>query len=465
MSSRRGSKSRSHCFPFLLAFGVLNHTHTLGGLGSSFSVTAIPATFGEALLEISAVGLLIWPSSRRLLMTMSVGIAISVLFKMPSVSNHWLALGVLTLAYIALGLATLREPDAQRRRTAIAAGSMYLGAIVILSVWFLAAFHKLNSGFFDAVHSCAVDHANDLTDLFGMGRPVDGGLIGVLLIAAAIGAEISIPFLLLIRRRRMLGLVFVFVFHMVMAINGHQAFSGLALALYVPFLPAEIWSGFDRHDLWERVTYRYIQAAGLFMVLAGGVLYLMDSNYKLQWRGRLFYIVGSIMVAVVVYRAFKRAGASGVAQSTVSSMLSGLDQRMRRTITVISMVVIAAFAINGLSPYLGVKTQLTISMYSNLRVESEERWNHFLVPEAVRVFGNDDDVIRVASIGSQDLEWLEGRLMHRFDVRRRISGVRNGEPIGLRYQVDGSTTCTPKLADACDSEFGDAPSSCCNGNC
>jgi len=138
-------------------------------------------------------------------------------------------------------------------------------------------------------------------------------------------------------------------------------------------------------------------------------------------------------------------------------MLSGLDQRTRRTITVIAMAMIAALAINGFSAYLGVKSHLTISMYSNLRVESEERWNHLLVPEAVRVFGNDDDLIRVASIGSEDLDWLEGRLKHRFEVRRRISEECSGVPIQLRYQVDGSTTFID-LTDACDSEFGDAPS-------
>lgn len=447
-------------FAFLMAFGVLNHTHTLGALATNYSITH-PAKIAETVLELAAIALLFRPSSRRLFMVMSGGIAIAVLLKMPSLVNHWLAFGVMTSAYVALGVATLRQPDTEDRRSSIAAGSMYLGAVAIISVWIFAAFHKLNSGFFDAVHSCAVDHGNDLTDLIGLGRPIDGGPVGAFLIIAAIGTEIAVPILLLVRRQRLLGLALAFAFHTVMAINGHQAFSGLALALYVPFLPAGVWSGFDRDDLWERVAFRYIQIAGMALALGGAVTFLLSSEYKLTQAGEivpaLFYLPGSMLIAAVVYRAVKRSGASGADRSTASSMLSGLDERMRRSITVISVVMVAAFAVNGVMPYLGLKTQLTISMFSNLRVETEERWNHLLVPQAVNVFGSDDDIIQVTSVDSEDLEWLEGRLMHRLEVRRRVSEECGREPIPMTYEVDGAATIT-ELADACDSEFGATPS-------
>jgi len=438
-------------FSLLFAFGVLNHTHTLG------SITANYSNVGVTLFSIAAVALLIWPSSRRLLVAMSAGVAISVLSKMPSVVNHWLAFGVITLAYLAVATITLRESDREGRRAILTAGTMYIGAVAIVCVWAVAAFHKLNSGFFDTVYSCALDHTNDLTRLFGLGRPVGGGFIGWLIIIAAIGTEILVPLFLLLRRRRLFGLALAFGFHLVMAVNGHQAFSGLALALYVPFLPNEIWRGFDPTDIWERITYRYIQLAGMFMAALGAALTLMGSNYNLHWRGRMFYIVGSTLVAAIVFRALRRSQAFDSVESTMSSLLGKLDDGARRAISVIAIVVVAAFAINGLAPYLGIKSQLTISMYSNLRVESDERWNHLLVPEAVRVFGGDDDMIRVVNIADENIDWLEGKILHRFEVRRRLSAACDGTPIALAYSVDGSSIQTT-IADACESEFGQKPS-------
>jgi hypothetical protein len=51
---------------------------------------------------------------------------------------------------------------------------------------------------------------------------------------------------------------------------------------------------------------------------------------------------------------------------------------------------------NGVSPYIGLKTQSVWTMYSNLQTE-DDRWNHLLVPEAVRLFDYQDRTVRVVA--------------------------------------------------------------------
>jgi hypothetical protein len=66
---------------------------------------------------------------------------------------------------------------------------------------------------------------------------------------------------------------------------------------------------------------------------------------------------------------------------------------------VLAMAVIALLWLNGLSPYLGLKTRTTFDMYSNLRLEAD-RSNHFLVPRSLDLFGLLRD--RVTILDSSD---------------------------------------------------------------
>jgi hypothetical protein len=50
--------------------------------------------------------------------------------------------------------------------------------------------------------------------------------------------------------------------------------------------------------------------------------------------------------------------------------------------------------LNGLSPYLGLKTESSYTMFSNLRTEGGE-WNHYLLPRQLQVFGFQDDLVSI----------------------------------------------------------------------
>ena len=61
----------------------------------------------------------------------------------------------------------------------------------------------------------------------------------------------------------------------------------------------------------------------------------------------------------------------------------------------------------GLSPYVGLRTENSLSMYSNLRTESD-RGNHWFVPQGAKVADTQEDLITVVDGGEQIPAVLRG---------------------------------------------------------
>ena len=80
--------------------------------------------------------------------------------------------------------------------------------------------------------------------------------------------------------------------------------------------------------------------------------------------------------------------------------------------------------LNGLSPYLGLKTESSISMYSNLYVEGRTT-NHFFHGVLPGFWNYSDEVITV--IDSNNNQLREGESFIRYDFDRRLSNLQNVE--------------------------------------
>ncbi len=59
--------------------------------------------------------------------------------------------------------------------------------------------------------------------------------------------------------------------------------------------------------------------------------------------------------------------------------------------------------LNSVSPYVGLKTESSLTMFSNLHTEGDQ-WNHLLFPEAVRVFPYQDHPVRILASNDPALE-------------------------------------------------------------
>ena len=109
--------------------------------------------------------------------------------------------------------------------------------------------------------------------------------------------------------------------------------------------------------------------------------------------------------------------------------------------------------LNALSPYVGLKTQSTFTMYSNLQTEAEH-WNHELIPQDVQVFDYQDDLVRILDSSDEDLaeaaanerEWVWWEL--------RAWAADNPDEWVI-YERDGKVTRADPAGD--HPELGDDP--------
>jgi hypothetical protein len=106
--------------------------------------------------------------------------------------------------------------------------------------------------------------------------------------------------------------------------------------------------------------------------------------------------------------------------------------------------------LNGLAPYLGLKTEAAFSMYSNLRTEGPY-WNHLLLPSWLRLAGYQSDLVSIEASTAPELrryreqgEQLVGLEFERL-VRRLCQGQR--EPVAIEYTRNGERR---SVTDACE---------------
>jgi hypothetical protein len=97
---------------------------------------------------------------------------------------------------------------------------------------------------------------------------------------------------------------------------------------------------------------------------------------------------------------------------------------------------------SSLSPYVGLKTVPTLSMFSNLRTEGE-RPNHLFMPARLKVFGYQDDLVEVVEANHPAFERLQrqGLLLPWFEFNRQLHRVGAAmpprRPLVVRYVRGG----------------------------
>lgn len=326
------------------------------------------------------------------------GLFVLVLWlKMPVVGNHEIILGLFSLAVIP---------------AVVAGGAGWpqtvapVGRSILLVAYGFVAFSKLNSGFLDAVQSCAVLFADEFGEVAGL-RPSDSSWMPTAVIAATVVIEAAIPILLLISRYRRFGVGLALVFHFVLALepNSHiWDFSATLLPLFLLFAPASALELIDRRLLAidrRPVSERALGLGLLFaiqgVVMSGGLL--GAPTWSLAFP--MWLAVSGTITAGYLWFLRTPAAAHRQPQSEPptrpqrylqSQPHSQAQPRSARHSTIpstflpagprwmtVSMLAIVGVAVlNGVSPYLELRTAAAFNMYSNLRVVDGES-NHLIV--------------------------------------------------------------------------------------
>jgi hypothetical protein len=357
-----------------------------------FSITAAPEWY-SALLSRSVSGspirvalaalaflVIVRPPSPWLLGVLAALQIAEVAVVLPLVPNHRLILTFVDLALLAAIL---------RRRAGGDALDDFIPAArtIVVSLYAFAFFAKLNHDFLDPSSSCAAQFYGNVTHWW----PVlpDGPAVRRTVIWATLAGEGLLAGALCVRRLRPAAALAGLVFHFLLALDATKVFlnfSAVMFALLLSFLPRgfldSLGAMVDR-----RSGARTALAAGLLAIVLSGLFAADDWT---AW-GRLF-----VWVRQAVWSIY------AVALVTYAIVWCLREYRPEPPLPhppLVGMAVIALVWLNGLSPYLGLKTRTTFDMYSNVRLEAD-RSNHFLVPRSLDLFGFLGD--RVAILDTSD---------------------------------------------------------------
>ncbi|MBA2671697.1 MAG: HTTM domain-containing protein [Gemmatimonadetes bacterium] len=405
-------------------------------------------------LTLAALWLLLRPSSLLRLGALVVAQLVQVAYYTPNfVSNHWLFTAfvniTILLAFAHLFLTSLRGGVAGVDRAELFRTFAPAVRIEVLILYFFATLHKLNSDFLNPETSCAIAHYTDLATA----RQVlpTGSWVHPLAIYGTLAIEGAIPLLLLFRRTRVPGILLGAGFHFLLAFTpGHRFFdfSSMIFAVYFLFLPFDFIEAARRlatHSapgrwLVAQADSGFLQRVFQATVLAIGAVLLFGFATGFDPGSRGFHGVMSV-VSVSLWALY---GATVIAVFlvvsgvwNVSAAVRGIDTlKLRRWSTAIVPLLVF---FNGLNPYLGLKTESSFAMFSNLRTEGGAT-NHLFMPN-FRLAGYQDDLVEIVASSDRYFQGLadNGFLIPHFEFRRMavprrdasVSFIRGGE----RYDI------------------------------
>ncbi len=414
-----GRTERFGLLSLLLAVALILHQLWWGG----FEVLSV-----HGLVVLVALWALLAPTSVPRFLAMLATEVTALALDMPALGSH-------TVLVLVCGTCLLVDTGATalRARRMPTPGELFERAAPFLRtglivVYAAAALAKMNTDFVDPARSCAATMSRQVTwfdpSLLDVPWRIETAIWGTLLV------EVSLPVLLAVRRTRRLGLVVGVGFHAVLALAGNVPFSALALALYVAFLPAGPPLRAPRRGLSRGISsVALLVAVGAWS--AGAALTVTHAAAVatvIAWGTRL-----AVLVLV--------AGAGLVLVACRGHDTEPPRSPMRSPVLVAGILLLV---LNATSPYLGLKTESSFEMFSNLRTEAG-RWNHLVVPEAMRVFGAQDELVRIIASSDPALtaRTAGGTRLVRFEVERYLRS-RPGSVV--TYAVAGPTGETIRTA-------------------
>lgn len=435
MASDRGPQLA--LFAFLLGMGVLFHqsVHDWGATGRGLALSCL------------AIFLVLRPGSLGRFLALVVCLGAYVAWDMPKVVNHWMLMGLVSLsALLCTAWAAWRG---RRTGAGLEPGALYavLAPVLRIEVVLMYAFAtlaKLNAAFFDPATSCAVSLARQVPFVTWQDWMAGPAIWGTLLL------EGGLPLLLLFPRTRIPALAAGFAFHLVLAWQRFVPFSGFVMAFYALFLPDDLparlasWRAahprvaalLARVEAATHSTLAFPLLAGLWLLGAATLErgWLPEATLaEARWTGvRVAFLGYALLVFSAVAAALRLPGAwryrPGAFRLATPLLLAG------------PLLV----ALNGLSPYLGLKTMTSFTMFSGLQTEAD-LWNS-LLPQRMRVFHFQDELVEIldssdphlAGHAGPDDRWVPFQFADYASARPEIS---------VSYALGGQVREVARVAD------------------
>ena len=430
---------------------------------SLFHYAAYPADLvgvGAFLLLIAAIAVLLRPSSLLRFTVLTVLQVAVVADAFPAgVSNHWLftffvsATFLLTLAYLALS----KKPSPAKPQLFFLFAPVVRVELIVL--YFFAVLHKLNADFFNPDLSCATAQYLQIASSSPW-LPTGEWMLSTLAYVTIV-VEVAIPLLLLFRQTRVAGVMLGALFHFALALNPEGTFydfTSMLYAVYFLFIPYDYVSSLKRHwgsttaGMWFEDHVGLLKRTFRAFLFLIAVVLTCNFLYQAFSRQPVFVLLPGLPEAMQAANIFVWAAYGAVLlaifgraawQADIVGAVRGLDRiAIPRLVLVIPPLLLL---LNGLSPYVGLKTEHSFSMFSNLQTEGL-RSNHFFMPVHFRVAPYQDDLVYIVDTSVPHLQELvdEGHKLPYLELRRRIHRRKNDS---ITYVRNGVTKEVARIGD------------------
>lgn len=350
----------------------------------------------SALLSISAMFVLFSPHKLQGLLVL-IGFQIySTFYEMPNMSNHWIFTTFVNLTIIqSLIFLLYKKKIFNIKRGELLHIFAPVVRIELIILYFYVVFCKLNSNFFNTEVSCAT------ALLETQALPPFIQLTPLIIKINAyftIFIELLIPVFILFKSTRNWGLLIGLIFHCALAYNSYNAyadFSSMVFAVYFLFISPQFSSNFI--TLWRKFKtsffffdkFNLIKLAVLSAVFFIGFVVVHVLTKKLIdfhsfhlyffWSGYSLAYIGFFISYMLKCKDFKCPVQCNFRLPHI-------------TFVILPLIVF----LNGLCPFLGLKTENSFSMFSNLRTEGGIS-NHYIIPASFQIFDFQRDLIEITS--------------------------------------------------------------------
>lgn len=321
----------------------------------------------------------------------------SALLEAPLLGNHWLLAAMVSTAALIVG--------PWREDAAFVRGFAPTARLILLSFYSFAALAKYNTGFLDPVESCARFFANQTLGFWNLPEVGGDGAVAWLLVVSTLIIETSIPILLIVRRTRLAGVWLALIFHLALTLDLRQHFYDFTMVLIPLFL---LFAGPALLEAVDRALPRLRLGGGRpWMLLAGlhvAAYHLPVGDVAFVMAVVVSWAVWLLLFGVLAFAFFGawRQGAGrpvpDLGPGRVAVHEGGLSRWSRAGLA----GVVALVVLNGLAPYLELKTATGFNMYANLYTVDGET-NHLLVPRTARLRADQSDLVEILDTNSDGL--------------------------------------------------------------
>ena len=376
-------------------------------------------------LVLAAVALIHRPASVGRLLCLAIVQLLDVAYYLPFVPNHWLLTGIVSLAILGAAAAVALRPGL----TAVQLTELYqtLTPSVRISAaifYFFTFFHKLNTDFLNPDVSCAVRFFEQTLAPLGLSA-LPG--VGPVVIWATLAAELFLAVGLAVPRWRQAACMLGAGFHMLLAFDAPHIFYNFSAVMF-----AVLWVCMPA----SRAAWIARQPGGRFgrFHFLGGYALIVGVAWWFPveaWRVTAFGFSGLWFAFAITL--LSRAGILGRCNllrfaraarrsSAPPSPPAPVERFQVRRYAGVLLLLPALVFINGVSPYLGLKTRTAWQMYSNLNIGGDYS-NHYLIPHSLDVGGFLADSVQIVATSDPALRAAyvqTGRRITWHELRRYV---------------------------------------------